>query len=459
MKREVQRIWIVCAVTLVLCVAAYQPVSAIVGVGQWPFNEGSGTTVHDFLGTEDNMGTLGSGENAPTWSSDAPEGSWSLSFDGTDIVQVPTAGSELHFGGAGSKITIRAWIKTSITPTAAMAIVQRGASFNLCWSLSVSATEGKVGRVAATIANPPDIYVTYGPIVNDGNWHHVAFTFDSALSDTASAGKMWKQESGAWVDRTLDHESNTGNVPAGLRLDKPEELMGIGASPTTPIGNGFKGSIDLVEIGDIADATLPVFLSSFTALAGDGQVTLKWNTIGEVENLGFNVYRSLAAEGPYTKLTYALIPGAGSSTEGHAYMYLDQEVLNGISYYYKIEDVALDGTTEMHGPVMAIPVAGVAVSTTSAPKSYRLGEAFPNPFNPMTVIEYDLAAETPVDLMIYDVLGRRIRRLVSGTQSAGRYVVAWDGLNAQGTLSSSGVYLYRLQTPDFVETKKVTLLR
>ena len=88
------------------------------------------------------------------------------------------------------------------------------------------------------------------------------------------------------------------------------------------------------------------------------------------------------------------------------------------------------------------------VSTT------RLMEAFPNPFNPVTVIRYSLPARGWVTLTIYDVLGREVARLVDELQDAGYRSVEWDAGSRP-----SGVYFYRLQAGAFVETKKLVLMR
>jgi len=94
-----------------------------------------------------------------------------------------------------------------------------------------------------------------------------------------------------------------------------------------------------------ADVSLPVELACFTANAGDGQVTLHWITESEIENLGFNIYRSLSETGNYQKINDQLIPGAGTSSYRHDYEYADNDVSNGVTYWYKIEDVDYSGNT------------------------------------------------------------------------------------------------------------------
>jgi immune inhibitor A len=98
------------------------------------------------------------------------------------------------------------------------------------------------------------------------------------------------------------------------------------------------------------------------------------------------------------------------------------------------------------------------------PKDISLGQNFPNPFNPTTTIVYELNPvnqdrETHVVLSIFNILGRRVRTLVDGEQSAGRYTVIWDGTDESGLEVASGVYFYRLNRGGESESKKMILLK
>jgi hypothetical protein len=96
-------------------------------------------------------------------------------------------------------------------------------------------------------------------------------------------------------------------------------------------------------------------LSSFTATPSNRQVILKWTTESEIDNAGFNLYRSEAEGGEYVKINDSLIPAEGSSTQGASYQYVDSNVKNRTTYYYKLEDIDINGTSTMHGPVSATP--------------------------------------------------------------------------------------------------------
>lgn len=88
-----------------------------------------------------------------------------------------------------------------------------------------------------------------------------------------------------------------------------------------------------------------------------------------------------------------------------------------------------------------------------------LNQNFPNPFNPITTIEFVLAEREDVTLRIYDVGGRLVRELIRGSVDAGVTTVQWDGRNSIGAPAASGVYLYRLETSSESTTRRMTLLK
>ena len=96
---------------------------------------------------------------------------------------------------------------------------------------------------------------------------------------------------------------------------------------------------------------------------------------------------------------------------------------------------------------------------TTIPKTYTLHPAFPNPFNPFTTLRYDLPEPALVTLTIYDMNGREINQLVNKNQETGFKSVVWNGTNKIGRPVSAGVYLYQIQAGEFVQTKKMVLLK
>ncbi len=104
-------------------------------------------------------------------------------------------------------------------------------------------------------------------------------------------------------------------------------------------------------------------------------------------------------------------------------------------------------------PLTEITAVKQPISTTM-PTAFRLQQNFPNPFNPTTIISYELPADNVVSLEVYDMLGRKVKTLLSERQSAGAHSVTFNASSF-----SSGVYFYRLTTGNFVETKKLILIK
>ena len=96
-------------------------------------------------------------------------------------------------------------------------------------------------------------------------------------------------------------------------------------------------------------------LSLFTATPKASKVIIKWTTEAEIDNAGFNFYRATAEDGEYVKINSALIAAEGSSTQGASYEFVDSNVQNRKTYYYKLEDIDWNGISTMHGPVNATP--------------------------------------------------------------------------------------------------------
>jgi hypothetical protein len=99
------------------------------------------------------------------------------------------------------------------------------------------------------------------------------------------------------------------------------------------------------------------------------------------------------------------------------------------------------------------------MTVVNLPKEFSLGDNYPNPFNPSTMISYALPQKAKVTLEIYDVSGRLVQTLVNQEKEAGRYTAQWDGRNAAGTQVASGLYVYRINAGSFVEAKTMLLVK
>jgi hypothetical protein len=100
-----------------------------------------------------------------------------------------------------------------------------------------------------------------------------------------------------------------------------------------------------------------------------------------------------------------------------------------------------------------------SVYTNLIPGGFQLYDNYPNPFNPLTVISYDLPTSADVKLEVFNLMGRKVTTLVDTRQEEGHHQVEWNSKNSSGQRVASGVYFYRLTADEFTTTKKMTLIK
>ncbi len=140
--------------------------------------------------------------------------------------------------------------------------------------------------------------------------------------------------------------------------------------------------------------------------------------------------------------------GPGDST------FIDDSVSLGSTYYYRLSLTTKDSTVMQSYPIMLKDSLITAVAQVNNPVSFKLLNNYPNPFNPTTVVGYSIPERGWVTLIVYDVLGRRVRTLVSGFENPGTHEVQFDGAGL-----ASGVYFDRLEYDGRVAGGKMILMK
>jgi len=192
----------------------------------------------------------------------------------------------------------------------------------------------------------------------------------------------------------------------------------------------------------LIDMIVPVELTSFTGNVNNlGQVVLNWETATEINNQGFEIERRTESS---EFRTIGFIEGHGSTTETQSYVYTDATAENGINYY-RLKQIDYNGTYEYSDEV-EVDVNG--------PLTFDLTQNYPNPFNPTTNIKYSVPETGNIKLSVYNTVGEEVAILVDGFSESGFFEVSF---NASGM--PSGVYLYKLQSANSVQTKKMMLLK
>ena len=104
-------------------------------------------------------------------------------------------------------------------------------------------------------------------------------------------------------------------------------------------------------------------------------------------------------------------------------------------------------------------IDNVFVEDLAVPRGFQLTQNFPNPFNPTTTISLALPYVCHVILNIYNISGQRVKTLVDEVRPAGNYSIVWDGTNDAGNRVTSGLYIYRIETDGFSQSKKLMLMK
>jgi hypothetical protein len=187
---------------------------------------------------------------------------------------------------------------------------------------------------------------------------------------------------------------------------------------------------------------IPVELTSFTAsVKPGGHVVLNWSTATELNNRIFEIERRPVDDGQF--MTIGFVEGRGTTTEPQNYNFADNNVSPG-TYGYRLKQIDFDGSFEYLNEIMVdVP-----------PSDFELNQNYPNPFNPSTTISWQSPADGHQTLKVFDVLGNEVAVLVDEFRSAGRYEATFDAGNL-----ASGIYLYKLQAGDYIQTKKMILMK
>ena len=137
--------------------------------------------------------------------------------------------------------------------------------------------------------------------------------------------------------------------------------------------------------------------------------------------------------------------------------YTDAEYALNQTNYYRLAAVDHAGNMSEYSDVVDATVLSIDVELI--PDVYALHQNYPNPFNPVTTLRYDLPEDAVVSIVIYDVIGRKVKSLVNTIQAAGYRSVRWDATNSFGEPVSAGMYIYMIQAGEFRQTKKMVLLK
>jgi Secretion system C-terminal sorting domain len=183
-----------------------------------------------------------------------------------------------------------------------------------------------------------------------------------------------------------------------------------------------------------ATAPLPVLLSYFGAAVNQRNVNLKWITESEINNKGFDLERrGIVKQGQYSEWkSIAFIEGYGNSNQQITYTYNDTKLSSG-NYQYRLKQIDYNGNYEYFN------LENPSEVVIGVPNSVDVSQNYPNPSNPISLIDYQLSFTGKVALKVYDISGREVLTLVDEVKEPGYYTAKFNG-----SALASGIYIYRL---------------
>jgi hypothetical protein len=202
-----------------------------------------------------------------------------------------------------------------------------------------------------------------------------------------------------------------------------------------------------------ANPALPVQISSLSAAFNQSgtRVLLRWTTLSEVNNLGFEVQSGTSQSGEFHTIAGGFVPGHGTTLTPQQYSWTDMSASSGACWYRLIQR-DLDGSSHPTEAIRA--TVPTSVRENQVPAEFSLIQNYPNPFNPSTTIRYGLAREVDVTLEVFNTLGQRVAVLVNEKQAAGYHEAQF---NASGL--ASGAYFYTIKAGAYFATRSLVVLK
>jgi Secretion system C-terminal sorting domain len=244
-----------------------------------------------------------------------------------------------------------------------------------------------------------------------------------------------------FTNELLSSEASTTNTPNGdVRFGDYINIDFYGGNIVPVWTDERAGGFDMDIYTALVDPITPVELISFSSRIVNGEILLEWETATELNNQGFEIQRS---QDNNIFSTIGFVKGNGTSSKNHSYHFTDKQISGKV--YFRLKQVDFNGSYTYSDVIEA---EGVSVS------SILLEQNYPNPFNPATTIKYQLGNDGFVNLKIFNAIGEEVAELVSQFQKAGNHQVNFDGRNLP-----SGIYVYQLSSGNFIESRKMILMK
>ncbi len=260
----------------------------------------------------------------------------------------------------------------------------------------------------------------------------------------------------ASTGQSITTTDNTGNYRlAGLAPGSIDIVYSkTGWFPQTVTGISISANAYTAQ-SNIALEQCPIPTNLAASDSLDDRIHLTWTAVSHADLAGYDIYRSRWERGIYAKINSAPVVNNFYSdttvSDSNAYWYYIVATYSGTGYQAQSLGSAKEAGYLRHG-------SGID-SENELPTQFALAQNYPNPFNAQTIINYSLPISGKVTLDIFNVLGQKVVTLIDGYQEAGYKSVIWNGRDNKGQAISSGVYFYRLATPEKNITKQMLMLK
>lgn len=224
-------------------------------------------------------------------------------------------------------------------------------------------------------------------------------------------------------------------------------VIKVSAHPLNPLNHAFSEP----DSGYSVDNKKPSAPAAATAGMGAEGLVLNWNHVIDDDFDFYAIYKSETSGFDASSQDYF-----ATTTDS---FYVDSDIVEGTAYYYRLTSFDFNGNESDFTAEINSGIVGIEGERIGIPTEYTLAQNYPNPFNPVTNINYSLPKPGRVSLLIYDLNGQVVMRWDDEATQAGYFQKRWNGTNIAGNKVSSGVYLYRLISGDFVQTRKMLLLK
>jgi photosystem II stability/assembly factor-like uncharacterized protein len=354
------------------------------------------------------------------------------------------------------------------------------------WQRFTRGLGGSVSRIRFNLEQPGSVYTgSYRSIDQGRTWTDLGFAdrYEYSVVDPvnfAVAYRIAGDEESSWIEKTEDrgvtwHKAGLEvNSETGIYDDitiNPNNTNELFAT-TGRLYRSEDGGESWSRIANVEDVTSIALHPRDGALyIISGDALLKTEDHGETWEI---VNRFLSVETRYPlRITDVEIHVDGTLfaiTNKGLLKSVDGNEWHAFNEYLpptEIRDIAIDPTDP--NTIYLATATGVYVfthrrstevsATEEAIDTYLLGQNYPNPFNAETRIQYNLSRSDRVELIIYDILGRPVRVLVDENQQAGYHQIIWNGLDGEKKRQANGVYIYRLSTSDYLQSRAMVLVK